>query len=1555
MNIFTLRHSLFSALLLLLFIQIGNSQSTPCTAYRYNNIGFSECPGTIVCDIANQHSLTNFTSAALPYGDTDGDGFLDSNDNCPYVSNPTQMDSNSNGIGNVCEGIGGYINSPCGVEPANAGDVVWVQFDLPRCGNSFYMNINAPGVSWALYYSTASQQPNLSRCNLLQGDCHSLAYSGYCGAGGVPSFINAPASNTTSYTNYYLVVFAPKPAAITAISFNVIITGACSTGSFLDVVCPSTNQVNLSCISDMPKKNPSITNFNALDSQSRIIDYCGTLSITSQDFITGGSGCFSDPKYIRREYYVEDDNQMETCNMYFKIEAPSGPEITCGPYDGNYVKCPDDIHPSVDDVTFTAGCPDGASISISEPDIIEVGGPTCDLTCYHYTYTVVDECGATATCSKVWVIYEGGPHFETCKDTLYLQCGDPHINEKQVIKDWLADAEAIGGCGETMTVGNNYDRDVFRDTCGLGRIHEVMFIAKDDCGRRDTCYSAIFITDSKPPSFAGKPKDKSVTCNDDVDAIWNTWIETNGGNGNAADCCSEVHWTHEPDNYSMPCNGESGITEVTFFAWDDCGLYNSKTATFTVSGEAMDDLVLSNNAVDMTVECDKNVDFNIALNTWLDNHGGALATGGCGNSWSYNFTKGDPLTQTCSPSTGFVDVTFTVNGCDGALETTAKFTVEDTTPPTIENVPADGSMITATDNCSADDALTITSSDMGNATGCNMTRTWTVTDECGNSATATVDLSNGGADTTPPNFTFIPDSKTIDCNSNADFGTPTATDANGVTITHTDEEIASDCANGKSVTRTWTATDECGNSSTASQTISFSDNEAPTFTYLPIDLTLHCDGDLTIPMATATDNCSGAATVTFTEWLNDGAVKENCNNDYGYDIYREWTATDACGNTTKVTTVAWAVPEGYKGPVFGDRPETKDRIIGCQEDANFGEAHCTTACGNLTLVFEDSEILDDCNGKSFSRKWTAVDDCGNVSTMTQTLTVPADNEAPEITFVPEDIQIACGETFVFGTPECKDNCTVGINHFDVNFEDKKVDGCTTERTWFISDACGNMATTSQRITVMDDVAPEFKYQLEDKSGNCNANLEFDTPEAQDQCSTVELTFEDKMTTLDCGTSTTRTWSATDGCGNVKSLTQTIVLEDTEAPVFESVLENKVINCGEEIVFDTPVITDDCSEVSMNSKDEITTLECKVVHIRTWNASDVCGNAIEMSQSITVEDNTIPVITFKPEDFTVDCLGDYVFNTPTVEDNCSEVSTTSEENLVSGTCESKHTKTWTFTDACGNAVDYTQTITIVDNDAPVFVNAPENRTMTSAELLEFEMPTIELSDQCSSTDDPSFTITYPTNSCDNEIIYTWLANDACGNSSEHTMIITISDIEASLGMDTPTEIKCGDEIALDLSIDGGIAPYEISYTIEGSDGWEILEIDNQKIVVNSAEGSAVVKSTVTTKTGCTTTKEVDLVCIKTSSLDIFESISNFEISPNPATNELMVTIDNQYLKSGSIIIMNILGKTQLKQDINLNSGKNEILIDINNLVQGTYLIGLESNDKQYFTKFTKVTP
>lgn len=54
-----------------------------------------------------QNRSANFTlDCTPPPADTDNDGVIDNDDNCPNVANPDQADSNNNGIGDACEATG---------------------------------------------------------------------------------------------------------------------------------------------------------------------------------------------------------------------------------------------------------------------------------------------------------------------------------------------------------------------------------------------------------------------------------------------------------------------------------------------------------------------------------------------------------------------------------------------------------------------------------------------------------------------------------------------------------------------------------------------------------------------------------------------------------------------------------------------------------------------------------------------------------------------------------------------------------------------------------------------------------------------------------------------------------------------------------------------------------------------------------------------------------------------------------------------------------------------------------------------------------------------------------------------------------------------------------------------------------------------------------------------------------------------------------------------------------------------------------------------------------
>ncbi len=114
-----------------------------------------------------------------------------------------------------------------------------------------------------------------------------------------------------------------------------------------------------------------------------------------------------------------------------------------------------------------------------------------------------------------------------------------------------------------------------------------------------------------------------------------------------------------------------------------------------------------------------------------------------------------------------------------------------------------------------------------------------------------------------------PDDVTIECSESAEpsnTGQATISDNcnSKPVVTYSDQTATGDCPNESTITRTWTATHACGNSASASQTITIEDNTAPTL-ILPLDATVECNQstDPTVTgMATATDVCGQSLFLT---------------------------------------------------------------------------------------------------------------------------------------------------------------------------------------------------------------------------------------------------------------------------------------------------------------------------------------------------------------------------------------------------------------------------------------------------------------------------------------------------------------------------------------------------------------------------------------------------------------------------------------------------------------------------------------------------------------------
>lgn len=207
------------------------------------------------------------------------------------------------------------------------------------------------------------------------------------------------------------------------------------------------------------------------------------------------------------------------------------------------------------------------------------------------------------------------------------------------------------------------------------------------------------------------------------------------------------------------------------------------------------------------------------------------------------------------------------------------------------------------------DPLTVTFSDVDNgAAGCSaapriVSRTITVTDpDSGQSEDCTIDYIF--VDNTMPGIT-CPADITIECDedtSPANTGSATGSDNCGGSpaITFADVVNPGPTAQDYSITRSWTATDACGNTNTCVQTITIEDSTPPVPVCLNPTVYLEPDGTYTLQDAevldfmSSTDNCSPVMV------SNIGPAVVDCD-DFDTTVPVLITTTDESGNTAQCT------------------------------------------------------------------------------------------------------------------------------------------------------------------------------------------------------------------------------------------------------------------------------------------------------------------------------------------------------------------------------------------------------------------------------------------------------------------------------------------------------------------------------------------------------------------------------------------------------------------------------------------------------------------------------
>jgi hypothetical protein len=151
------------------------------------------------------------------------------------------------------------------------------------------------------------------------------------------------------------------------------------------------------------------------------------------------------------------------------------------------------------------------------------------------------------------------------------------------------------------------------------------------------------------------------------------------------------------------------------------------------------------------------------------------------------------------------------------------------------------------------------------------------------------------------------------------FATDNCSIPANITLTFSETTVPGSCPNNYIIRRTWTATDECLNSSNKTQVITVHDITAPVLSTCPGNVSTMADpgknfASVSLSPPTYTDNCTPTGSIIIT-WVmsaptagsGTGTIPDPFNFNVGTTTVT-YTATDACGNASTCTFSVTVLP-----------------------------------------------------------------------------------------------------------------------------------------------------------------------------------------------------------------------------------------------------------------------------------------------------------------------------------------------------------------------------------------------------------------------------------------------------------------------------------------------------------------------------------------------------------------------------------------------------------------------------------------------------------------------
>jgi hypothetical protein len=549
----------------------------------------------------------------------------------------------------------------------------------------------------------------------------------------------------------------------------------------------------------------------------------------------------------------------------------------------------------------------------------------------------------------------------------------------------------------------------------------------------------------------------------------------------------------------------------------------------------------------------------------------------------------------------------------------------------------------------------------------------------------------------------------------------------------------------------WTVRDFHGNETKKTITITVTDNTDPV---------INCPG---IDYARVVDSGQSYYTVGTNEFRpleNDNCGVVTYEHNYGLQADKTtlngvqlpegehnitWTALDARGNDATCEVTIHVVSSLHPSiNCVGDQAKSADEdncyyiVSGTEFNATSTSSIATLTHNYVHANVSSNTTLADAEfpvGTTIIT-WTATQTvAGTVYTSTCWFYVTvSDNQNPNIT-APANIETtaACYATGVnLGTPIVSDNCTASPtvwNNASENYPYGFRVGQTSTVTWYARDAAWNISSTTQTVTVTDNVPPTISCpgsicrQVDNGQTYYTVNGHEFNPYHYSDCSGIKSItndFNGSNTLAGAQIPTTVTsiiWTVTDNADNVNTCTINLDIQDDDPPSV-TCMGNQTRNTDPDVCYYTAGNEFDVTASSGSLTHNIgfapnsNTLNGAQfppgTYTITWTATDGGDVNSCCTFTLTVTDNEQPDVSSWPADVarnveTGSCtatISSEDIGSPVVTDNCDDNDISVWRSPSGNTFGlGVTTITWTVSDGRGNYRYHTQTVTVTDNIDP----------------------------------------------------------------------------------------------------------------------------------------------------------------------------------------------------------------------------------------------------------------